>query len=68
MCVKASVLVLSLLLLFQRKMVLGECVLIIELLTTLLSDIVIPSLGLMNLVVLLFSLKLTYVADTIRLE
>ena len=58
--------------LVQRKMVLGECVLIVELLTTSLSDIVIPSLGLMtclmNLVVLLFSLKLTYVADTIRLE
>jgi hypothetical protein len=53
-------------------MALGECVLIVELLTTSLFDIVIPSLGLMtclmNLVVLLSSLKLTYVVDTIRLE
>jgi hypothetical protein len=72
MYVKALVLVLSLLFLFQRKMVLGECVLIVELLTTSLSDIDILFLGLMiclmNLVVLLFSLKLTYVADTIKLE
>jgi hypothetical protein len=72
MYVKVLVLVLSLLFLFQRKTVLGECVLIVELLTISLSVIVIQFLGLMtcltNLVVLLFSLKLTYVVDTIRLE